>query len=152
MIKFFLFTFIILGLFTTMSCSHIKSYELRSWSAEVRILVAKAWECPWDVKKGLILREDIGLKQLKTTYLLSINKKGKLLDKKLLVPSGNDVYDKSVLMALNSIEYLPQPPSHLFSEKDSTDITMSFVPPRGHPIFTSWDSSMELDHFPRKDK
>ena len=68
---------------------------------------------------------------LKTTYLLRVSRSGELLDKKLLVSSGNNPFDRSVLLALSSVSAFPVPPLALIAGRDAVEITMSFTPPKG---------------------
>ncbi len=93
------------------------------WKAQVRSLVDSHWKTPPEVS--------IVDMSLKTTYLLKITRSGELLDKRLLVPSGNSPFDRSVLLALNSIKRLPQPPLVLIAGRDTVELTMSFTPPKG---------------------
>ena len=68
---------------------------------------------------------------LKTTHLLKISRSGELLDKKLLISSGNSPFDRSVHLALNSVTTLPPPPLVLIAGQSSVEVTMSFTPPKG---------------------
>lgn len=68
---------------------------------------------------------------LQTTYLLRVGRAGELLQKKLLVSSGNVPFDRSVLVALGRIGRFPQPPLVLIAGEDWVEVTMSFTPPKG---------------------
>ena len=68
---------------------------------------------------------------LTKTYLLKVSRTGELLDKKLLVSSGNGPFDRSVHLALSNVTSLPQPPIVLIAGRDSVEVTMSFTPPKG---------------------
>jgi TonB family protein len=89
----------------------------------VMFLVQRVWKAPPEI--ALIDRT------LKTTYLLRISRTGELLDKKLLISSGNSPYDRSVHLALSSLKRLPQPPLFMVAGQDSVEVTMSFTPPKG---------------------
>ena len=92
------------------------------WKGRVRSLVDSVWKTPPEIS--------IMDMSLKTTYLLRISRNGMLLDKRLLVSSGNSPFDRSVLLAMNRLKKLPQPPLILIAGRDSVEITMSFTPPK----------------------
>lgn len=93
------------------------------WKTQVRMVVDSVWKTPPEIS---VVDES-----LKTTYLLRISRSGELLDKKLLISSGNGPFDRSVYLALSSVTTLPQPPLVLIAGHDSVEITMSFTPPKG---------------------
>ncbi len=99
------------------------AYQKAVWISQVMSLVQRIWKAPPEVA--------FVEKSMKTTYILRISRGGELLDKHLLVSSGNKPYDRSVLIALNSIKRFPQPPSFMMAGKDSEEFTMSFTPPKG---------------------
>jgi TonB family protein len=74
---------------------------------------------------------DIMDMSLQTTYLLRVSHDGELLQKKLLVSSGNTPFDRSILTALNKTTHFPPPPPGLIAGQDWVEITMSFKPPKG---------------------
>jgi hypothetical protein len=99
------------------------SYLLALWKSQVMSLVQRVWKAPPEI--ALID------KSLKTTYLLRISRGGDLMDKRLLISSGNSPYDRSVHLALSSLKRLPQPPLFMVAGQDSVEVTMSFTPPKG---------------------
>ncbi|MDT8272100.1 MAG: TonB family protein [Desulfomonilia bacterium] len=92
------------------------------WKAQVKSLVDRVWKTPPEIS--------IMDMSLQTTYLLRVSRNGDLLQKRLLISSGNSPFDRSVLLALNSITELPPPPRILVAGQDSVEITMSFTPPK----------------------
>jgi periplasmic protein TonB len=99
------------------------SYLLALWKSQVMYLVQRVWKAPPEIA--------LVDKALKTTYLLRISRGGELLDKRLLISSGNSPYDRSVHLALSSLKRLPQPPLFMVAGQDSVEVTMSFTPPKG---------------------
>jgi outer membrane biosynthesis protein TonB len=99
------------------------AYLVGLWKSQVRSLVDRVWRTPPE-----IAFVDMSLK---TTYILRISRSGDLLDKKLLISSGNNPFDRSIQMALNGLKRLPQPPLVLLGGQDSVEVTMSFTPPKG---------------------
>lgn len=93
------------------------------WKAQVRSLVDGRWKTPPEIS--------IMDMSLNTTYLLKISRSGVLLDKRLLISSGNSPFDRSVLLALSGISKFPVPPLILIAGRDAVEITMSFTPPKG---------------------
>jgi len=67
-------------------------------------------------------------KSLKNTCLLRVSRDGQLLQKQLLVSSGNTQFDRSVIMALNRIIRLPPPPNELIAEYDWVEIIIIYSP------------------------
>lgn len=63
---------------------------------------------------------------LKVTYCIRLSPKGNLLGTSLLMPSGNDRYDRSVQLALKKITNVPPPPLPLASGQGNTEVIMSF--------------------------
>lgn len=103
--------------------SGLSPNALNIWKSQVRSLVNSFWKTPPEIS--------IMDMSLKTTYLLKISRAGDLLDKSLLVSSGNIPFDRSVLLALSSVTKLPAPPLLVIAGKDTVEITMSFTPPQG---------------------
>ncbi|HQG32226.1 MAG TPA: TonB C-terminal domain-containing protein [Deltaproteobacteria bacterium] len=99
------------------------AYQLALWKSQVMYLVQRVWKAPPEIA--------LVDKTLKTTYLLRISRSGELLDKRLLISSGNSPYDRSVHLALSSLRQLPQPPLFMVAGQDSVEVTMSFTPPKG---------------------
>jgi len=93
------------------------------WKTRTRLVVDSVWKTPPEIS---VVDES-----LKTTYLLRISRSGELLDKRLLISSGNGPFDRSVHLALSSVTKLPQPPLVLIAGQDSVEVTMSFTPPKG---------------------
>lgn len=93
------------------------------WKTRVRAAVDSVWKTPPEIS--------VMDASLTTTYLLKISRSGELLDKRLLVSSGNGPFDRSVHLALSSVTMLPQPPIVLIAGRDSVEVTMSFTPPKG---------------------
>lgn len=99
------------------------SYLMSLWTSQIKALVQRVWKAPPEIaylEKSLI-----------TTYNLRVSRNGELLDKRLIVSSGNKPYDRSVFIALSSIKRLPQPPFFMMAGKESIEVTMSFTPPKG---------------------
>lgn len=105
------------------SLTRLSTNPINIWKAQVRSLVNSRWRTPPEIS--------IMDMSLKTTYLLRISRVGELLDKRLLVSSGNNPFDRSVLLALNSLQRLPNPPLVLIAGRNDVEITMSFTPPEG---------------------
>jgi len=97
--------------------------QMALWKSQVRSLVERVWKTPPE-----IAYMDMSLK---TTYMLRISRSGELLDRRLLISSGNTPFDRSIQMALSSLKRLPQPPLALVGGRDSVEVTMSFNPPKG---------------------
>jgi TonB family protein len=99
------------------------AYLVGVWKSQVKGLVDRVWRTPPE-----IAYVDMSLK---TTYILRIARSGDLLDRKLLISSGNTPFDRSIQMALSSLRRLPPPPQVLLGVQDSVEVTMSFTPPKG---------------------
>ena len=99
--------------------------EIAIWKARVRGMVETLWRTPPEI-------EEMDA-SLQTTYLLRVGRAGELLQKKLLVSSGNVPFDRSVLVALGKISRFPQPPLVLIAGEEWVEVTMSFTPPKGVP-------------------
>jgi outer membrane biosynthesis protein TonB len=99
------------------------AYLVGKWKSQVKGLVDRVWKTPPE-----IAAMDMSLK---TTYILRISRTGDLLDRKLLISSGNSPFDRSIQLALGSLKRLPQPPLVLLGGQDSVEVTMSFTPPKG---------------------
>jgi hypothetical protein len=97
--------------------------EIAIWKGRVRGMVEALWRTPPEI--------DEMDTSLQTTYLLRVGRAGELLQKKLLVSSGNVPFDRSVLVALGKISRFPQPPLVLIAGGDWVEVTMSFTPPKG---------------------
>lgn len=97
--------------------------EIALWKTRVRGLVESLWKTPPEIESM-----DAGLQ---TTYLLRVSRSGELLQKKLLVSSGNVPFDRSILIALGRANRFPQPPLILIAGQDWVEVTMSFTPPKG---------------------
>lgn len=97
--------------------------EIALWKARVRGMVEAVWRTPPEV--------EVMDPSLQTTYLLRVGRSGELLQKKLLVSSGNAPFDRSVLVALGRIPRFPPPPLVLIASEDWVEVTMSFTPPKG---------------------
>lgn len=97
--------------------------EIAIWKGRVRGMVEALWRTPPEI-------EEMDT-SLQTTYLLRVGRAGELLQKKLLVSSGNVPFDRSVLVALSKISRFPQPPLVLIAGSDWVEVTMSFTPPKG---------------------
>lgn len=93
------------------------------WKSQVLALVESLWKTPPEIS--------IMDMSLKTTYLLKISRTGELIDKRLLVSSGNSPFDRSVFLALSSATRFPVPPLVLIAGREAVEITMSFTPPKG---------------------
>lgn len=94
-------------------------YEIALWKTRARSMVETLWKS---------LPEDTELKtSLQTTYLLMVSRTGEVLEKKLLVSSGNETFDQSILLALSKISRLPPPPLVLIAGDESVDVPMSFA-------------------------
>lgn len=93
------------------------------WKTQVKMVVDSVWKTPPEIS--------VMDASLKTTYLLKISRSGELLDKKLLISSGNGPFDRSVHLALSNVTKLPHPPLVLIAGHESVEVTMSFTPPKG---------------------
>lgn len=97
-------------------------YEIALWKTRARSMVQTLWRSAPD---------DTKLKTpLQTTCILMISRTGEVLEKKLLVSSGNDDFDNSILLALSRISRFPPPPLVLIAGGESVDIPMSFASAR----------------------
>ncbi|HQI81573.1 MAG TPA: TonB C-terminal domain-containing protein [Deltaproteobacteria bacterium] len=99
------------------------SSEILIWKTRVRGMVESLWRTPPEIETM-----DHGLK---TTYLLRVGRAGELLQKKLLVSSGNVPFDRSILAALGKVTRFPVPPLALIAGEDWVEVTISFMPPKG---------------------
>lgn len=93
------------------------------WKLRVRGIVEMLWKTPPEI-------ETMDL-SLRTTYLLRVSRSGELLQKKLMVSSGNLPFDRSVLNALNRVNRFPPPPPGLSPGEDTVEVIMNFSPPKG---------------------
>jgi TonB family protein len=103
----------------------VSSSETALWKTRVRGMVEALWRTPPEIEVMDV--------SLKTTYLLRVGRSGELLQKRLLVSSGNVPFDRSVLVALGRIKRFPAPPQALVGGGEWVDVTMSFTPPKGAP-------------------
>ena len=99
------------------------SSEIALWKTKVRGMVEGLWKTPPEIENMDAM--------LQTTYLLRISRTGGLLQKKLLVSSGNVPFDRSILNALGRASRFPPPPLILIAGEDWVEVTMSFTPPKG---------------------
>jgi TonB family protein len=99
------------------------SSEIALWKTKVRGMVEGLWKTPPEIENMDV--------RLQTTYLLRISRTGALLQKKLLVSSGNVPFDRSILIALGRASRFPAPPRDLIAAEDWVEVTMSFKPPKG---------------------
>jgi outer membrane biosynthesis protein TonB len=99
------------------------SSEIALWKTKVRGMVEGLWKTPPEI-------ENMDAR-LQTTYLLRVSRTGGLLQKKLLVSSGNVPFDRSILIALGRASRFPPPPLILVAGEDWVEVTMSFTPPKG---------------------
>ncbi|HVN71622.1 MAG TPA: cell envelope integrity protein TolA [Desulfomonilia bacterium] len=99
------------------------SSEVALWKMKVDSMVHSLWKAPPEI--------DTMDKSLNATYILRVSRTGELLQKKLIVSSGNVPYDRSVLIALSKVSRFPQPPLVIIAGEDWLDITMSFRPVKG---------------------
>jgi hypothetical protein len=99
------------------------SSEIALWKTKVRSMVEGLWKTPPEIENMDAM--------LQTTYLLRISRTGGLLQKKLLVSSGNVPFDRSILIALGRASRFPAPPLMLIAGEDWVEVTMSFTPPKG---------------------
>jgi hypothetical protein len=97
--------------------------EIALWKTKVRGMVEGLWKTPPEIGNMDAT--------LQTTYLLRISRTGSLLQKKLLVSSGNVPFDRSILIALGRAIRFPAPPLILIAGEDWVEVTMSFTPPKG---------------------
>ena len=99
------------------------SSEIALWKTKVRGMVEGLWKTPPEIENMDAT--------LQTTYLLRISRTGSLLQKKLLVSSGNVPFDRSILIALGRAIRFAAPPLILIAGEDWVEVTMSFTPPKG---------------------
>ena len=85
----------------------------------IRNIIRKRWKVPPEMA--------ISRGTLKASYMIKISRNGGVLDRKLIMSSGNRPYDRSILMALNSIDRLPVPPLELIAGSDTLEIIMTFT-------------------------
>jgi len=86
------------------------------WAGVVKARFEQVWKIP----EGVPISSD-----LKATYYIRVSRSGEIIDKRLIVSSGNKPYDRSVEMALGRVK-LPPPPEGRY------EWTFSFVPPYGN--------------------
>ncbi len=98
----------------TMGGNDIAMYKLL-----IRDVIRKRWKVPPEIA--------VSRNPLKASYMIKISRDGHVLDKKLIMTSGNQPYDLSILMALNSITSLPVPPLRLIAGSDTLEIIMTFT-------------------------
>lgn len=97
--------------------------EIAIWKGRIRGMVEMLWRTPPEIE---IMDAD-----LRTTYLLRVGRAGELIQKKLLVSSGNVPFDRSILVALGKVSRFPSPPLALIAGEDWVEVTISFTPPKG---------------------
>ena len=93
--------------------------RVNMWVAEVQAAFRSIWQAPY----GVPIRKD-----LKASFTIKVARNGEILSKRLLLGSGNALYDKSVELALNKIRKLPPPP---IGGDAAADYTITFIPPAG---------------------
>jgi TonB family protein len=94
-----------------------------SWVLKVKAQVYGSWKTP---------PESAFMPQaLQSTYLLRISRHGELLDRTLIISSGNSPFDRSILLALGSVRRVPPPPPEAVGHDDYLELTVSFNPPAG---------------------
>lgn len=96
------------------------SYLVALWKSRVRGILDMALKNP-----AARAKSDLSLK---TTYLLRVSREGELLDKRLLVSSGNGAFDRSVQLALENARGFPRPPEALLAGRESVEFPLSFAP------------------------
>ncbi len=96
--------------------------QILIWKARITAIISHLWEKPAELS--------IVDMSLLTTYRLRVNSDGSILEKELILSSGNMPFDRSVLSALNRVIRFPPPPLILISESDTFEIVISFSPPR----------------------
>lgn len=92
------------------------------WVAHVKEIVYDRWKYP----PGISLDAS-----LKVTFFLRVSRNGNLLEKNLILSSRSMPFDRSVMIALNSINKIPPPPVGFVAGRDELEINMTFSPPRG---------------------
>ncbi len=98
-----------------------QSFRIGSlWKSQVKYTVETAWKLPPDISAVNT--------SLRTTYLLRISRNGELMERKLVVSSGNSTYDRSVDSALSNVRRFPVPPDIVIAGLDSVVLNMSFNP------------------------
>ena len=98
-------------------------FEISLWKTRARSMVEISWQSP-DKNKSFNTPPQV-------TYLLTVSRTGEVLEKKLLVSSGNEPFDQSVLIALDKVTRFPPPPLILIAGEDQVSVTISFMPPQG---------------------
>ncbi len=93
------------------------------WAGRVRAVVWQVWKFPPELTS---LDTAINV-----TYLIKVGRNGDLLERDLVLSSGNKPFDRSVMLALNKIKRLPVPPVQLLAGRDRCEILMNFSPPQG---------------------
>ena len=93
--------------------------KVNMWVAEVQATFRSVWQAPY----GVPIKKD-----LKASFTIRVARNGEILSKRLLLGSGNALYDKSVELALNKIRKLPPPP---IGGEAAADYTITFIPPAG---------------------
>lgn len=91
------------------------------WQSRVRETVFRVWRMPPEVAFF-----DGGLK---TTYQLQVSRDGSLVDKKLVVSSGNKLFDHSIFLALGRVQRFAAPPLSLVAGTQEVEVIMTFWPP-----------------------
>jgi len=92
--------------------------EITLYKMRIRNIIRSNWRVP----------PEIALSQgtLKASYMIKVSRNGEVLDRKLVMSSGNQPYDASVFMALNSVKGFPVPPITLIAGADALEVVMTF--------------------------
>jgi len=88
------------------------------YEAKIKEIIKGHWRVPPEIA---VLKNS-----LKATYMMRIVRNGDVVDKKLIVSSGNKPFDRSILRALNNVKKLPVPPLILIAGANTLEIVITF--------------------------
>ncbi len=94
------------------------SNNVAFYKAKIKEIIKGHWRVPPEIA---VLKNS-----LKATYMVKIVRNGNVVDKKLIVSSGNKPFDRSILRALDNVKKLPVPPLILIAGANTLEIVITF--------------------------
>ncbi|MCD6569207.1 MAG: TonB C-terminal domain-containing protein [Deltaproteobacteria bacterium] len=99
--------------------SQVSLDQVAIYKAKIKEIIKDYWKVPPELS---ILE-----RSLKATYMIRIVRNGNVMNKKLIVSSGNKPFDRSILRALDNVNMLPVPPLVLIAGADTLEIVITFT-------------------------
>lgn len=98
--------------------ARVSGNNVAFYEARIKEIIKGHWRVPPEI---VVLKSS-----LKATYMMRIVRNGDVVDKKLIVSSGNKPFDRSILRALNNVKKLPVPPLVLIAGANTLEIVITF--------------------------